>query len=141
MKRSKLASPEKLNQDYNYLISVEKVINRTHVLITDEPEVLRDGQDGEQNMGEDEKGKEVIGVGRLEDPERQKLASHIEATRGVTVRQAPRGMKRARENETAIAGCVGSTTTVLCVEDLLNQPQSETENFAMDRRVACLLPQ
>ena len=139
MKRSKLASPEKLNQDYNYLISVEKVINRTPVLITDEPAVLRGGQEGDQKMGEDEigegKGKEVIGVGRLGDSERQGLASHIEATRGVTVRQAPRGMKRARENETAIAGCVGPTITV---RNLLNQEQPETEISAVDCGMACL---
>lgn len=114
VKRSKLASPEKLKQDYNYLISVERLINRTPALITDEPEVIRVGQEEEkeeQNMGEDEsgegKGNGVIGVGRLEEPERQKLATHIAATRGVIVRQAPRGMKRARENDTVIAGYVG----------------------------------
>ena len=82
VKRSKLASPEKLKQDYNYLISVERLINRTPALITDEPEVIRVGQEEEkeeQNMGEDEsgegKGNGVIGVGRLEEPERQKLRS------------------------------------------------------------------
>lgn len=106
VKRSQLAQPSKLVQDYNYLLGVEKAITRGPVLKTDDPEIVREGQEN-VSAGEGKNDERVIlGAGKLGDAERDKLAKHIQETRGVTVKQAPRGMKRARENDTVFTGCV-----------------------------------
>lgn len=93
-------------QDYNYLLSVEKAISRGPVLKTDEPQIVREGEENDCSDEGKNEGAAVLGAGQLEDADRQMLAKRIEETRGVVVKQAPKGMKRARENETAIVGYV-----------------------------------
>jgi len=59
-------------------------------------------------MGE---GRVVLGAGQLGDAERERLARQIAETRGVGVKQVPKGIKRARESETAFVGFVYSACT------------------------------
>ncbi|KAF8446611.1 hypothetical protein BGX38DRAFT_1094028 [Terfezia claveryi] len=104
VKRTQLSNPSKLSQDYNYLMSVEKAITRGPTLSIDGPELVREGEEADSDEDGKGEGKAVLGVGQLGIAERERLAKQIEVTRGVIVKQAPRGMKRARENETAFVG-------------------------------------
>lgn len=104
VKRTQLANPSNLSQDYNYLMSVERAITRGPTLTIDEPVLMREGEEADSDEDGKGEGKVVLGAGQLEDVERERLARQIEETRGVVIKQAPRGMKRARENETVFVG-------------------------------------
>lgn len=82
-------------------MGVEKAIIRGPKLSIDEPELVREGEG--EGEGKEEKGRSDP-TEPLGDAERKRLARQIEESRGVVVRQAPRGMKRARENATAFTG-------------------------------------
>lgn len=82
------------------------MITRGPTLSIDEPELVREGEEADSDEDGKGDGRVVLGAGQLDDAEREKLARQIEETRGVVVKQAPRGMKRARENETAFVGFV-----------------------------------
>jgi len=85
-------------------MSVEKVITRGPTLSIDEPELVREGEEADSDEDGKGEGKVVLGAGQLGSAERERLARQIEESRGVVVKQAPKGMKRARENETAFVG-------------------------------------
>ncbi|KAF8473284.1 hypothetical protein BDZ91DRAFT_790065 [Kalaharituber pfeilii] len=86
-----LSSPTTLNQDYNYLSGVERAITRGPLLTVDQPKLVLEGEEEDVDAAQT-------------STDRQKLAKQLESTRGVIVRQAPAGMKRARENRTAFVG-------------------------------------
>ena len=79
-----------MDRDYNYLAGVEKAVTRPPAINfgSDEDDLA---EDGEEKTGEDEMSR------------RERLAKHLEA-KGILVRQAPMGMKRARENKTSLVG-------------------------------------
>ncbi|KAF8426036.1 hypothetical protein EV426DRAFT_40798 [Tirmania nivea] len=127
VKRTQLAKPSKLSQDYNYLMSVEKAITRGPILSIEGPELVREGGEADSDEDGKEEAKIVLGAGQLGDAERERLARQIEETRGVVVRQAPRGIKRARENETVfVSGRKRRRTVRWTVEWLLYDHTTST---------------
>lgn len=81
VKRSKLATPAALNQDFNFLSGVERAVLHS----------------AEEEKEEEEKGQ-ARGKGKQAAQARE---AFIEKS-GVVVKSAPRGMKRARENKTDV---------------------------------------
>ncbi|KAL7276165.1 Box C/D snoRNA accumulation [Rhizina undulata] len=78
VKRKHLATPTVLNRDFNFLTGVETVLNRKT-------------EDGEEESGNKIQGAE------------QRKREFLQRS-GVTVKKAPQGMKRARENKTDVYG-------------------------------------
>ncbi|RPB26140.1 hypothetical protein L211DRAFT_697444 [Terfezia boudieri ATCC MYA-4762] len=130
VKRTQLANPSKLSQDYNYLMSVEKAITRGPTLSVDGPELVRESEEADSDEDGKGEGKVVLGAGQLGNAERERLARQIEETRGVVVKQAPRGMKRARENETAFVGGRKRRKTVRWTVEWLLYDQITSTNLS-----------
>ncbi|KAI5806689.1 hypothetical protein DFH27DRAFT_354248 [Peziza echinospora] len=119
VRRTDLNSLAALDRDYNYLAGVEKTLTR--------PPVINFGSDGD-DLAED--GEEKTGEDEMS--RRERLATYLEY-RGILVRQAPMGMKRARENKTSLVGAKKKRKTCRWTVEWIMVEKGQEKRILVDK--------